>query len=161
MCRDKSKLTPMLSFVRDWKPGKHSVTISLIGTFPKDFVSRCYKFCQYISSWILHVLLLNFVFPGCDATHYTLNYIKWIKKTGAVSSYGCRITSIGIPMLKIRRSRNRLIFNLGILIPGKTVFIFKRAQITCSHKFTFRVETLVGCQIWAWQNVNPGQLCHE
>ena len=31
----------------------------------------------------------------------------------------CRLTSIGIPMLKIRRSRNRLIFNMGIPIPGK------------------------------------------
>ena len=29
-------------------------------------------------------------------------------------------------MLKIRRSRDRLIFNMGIPIPGKTVFILKR-----------------------------------
>ena len=31
----------------------------------------------------------------------------------------CVLTSIGIPMLKIRRSRDRLIFNMGIPIPGK------------------------------------------
>ena len=36
-----------------------------------------------------------------------------------VSIYRCRLTSIGIPMLKIRRSRDRLIFNVGIAIPWK------------------------------------------
>ena len=38
---------------------------------------------------------------------------------GAVSMQRCRLTSIGIPMLKIRRSRDRLIFNMGIPISGK------------------------------------------
>ena len=31
----------------------------------------------------------------------------------------CHLASIGIPMLKIRRSHDRLIFNMGIPIPGK------------------------------------------
>ena len=35
------------------------------------------------------------------------------------------LPAIGIPMLKIRRSRNRLIFNMGISTPGKTVFILR------------------------------------
>ena len=35
---------------------------------------------------------------------------------GAVSISRCRLTSIGTPKLKIRRSRDRLIFNLGIPI---------------------------------------------
>ena len=34
--------------------------------------------------------------------------------------------SIGIPMLKIRRSLNRVIFNMEIPIPGKTVFVLKQ-----------------------------------
>ena len=38
---------------------------------------------------------------------------------GAVSIQRCRLTSIGIPMLKIRRSHDRLIFNMGIPILGK------------------------------------------
>ena len=35
------------------------------------------------------------------------------------SQYKDGVTGIGIPMLKIRRSRDRLIFNMGIPIPGK------------------------------------------
>ena len=31
----------------------------------------------------------------------------------------CRLTSIGTPMLKIKQSRDCLIFNMGIPIPGK------------------------------------------
>ena len=42
---------------------------------------------------------------------------------GAVSILRCRLASIGIPMLKIRRFRDRPIFNKEIPIPGKTVFI--------------------------------------
>ena len=41
------------------------------------------------------------------------------KDTGAVSVWRGRLTSIGIPMLKIRRSRDRIIFNIKISIPGK------------------------------------------
>ena len=37
----------------------------------------------------------------------------------------CRLTSIGIPMLRIRRSHDRLIFNMRIPITGKMVFILK------------------------------------
>ena len=36
------------------------------------------------------------------------------------------ITSIGIPMLKISRSRDRLIFNMRIPIPGKDVLYIER-----------------------------------
>ena len=43
----------------------------------------------------------------------------------AVSIKRCRLTNIGISMLKIRRSRDRLIFNMEIPYLGKTVFILK------------------------------------
>ena len=38
---------------------------------------------------------------------------------GAVSIKRCCLTGIGIPTLKIRRSHDRLIFNMGISTPGK------------------------------------------
>ena len=34
-------------------------------------------------------------------------------------------------MLKIRRSRDRLIFNMGIPIPGKMLFILRRSPEVC------------------------------
>ena len=34
---------------------------------------------------------------------------------------------MAIPMLKIRRPLGRLIFNMGIAIPGKTVFLIETA----------------------------------
>ena len=37
---------------------------------------------------------------------------------GAIATYRCRLASIGIPKLKIRRSRDRLIFNMRIPISG-------------------------------------------
>ena len=35
---------------------------------------------------------------------------------------------MGIPMLKIRRPVGRLIFNMGIAIPSKTVFLIETAS---------------------------------
>ena len=48
---------------------------------------------------------------------------------------------MGIPMLKIRRSHDRLIFNMGIPIPGKKVFILKRGPGDCFVHYT----KSVGC----------------
>ena len=39
-------------------------------------------------------------------------------RQGTVSTERCRLTSTGIPMLKIRRSCDRIIFNMGIPLPG-------------------------------------------
>ena len=44
--------------------------------------------------------------------------LYWNGTLGAVSIKRC-LTGLGIPMLKIRRSGDRLIFNMGIPIPGK------------------------------------------
>ena len=43
---------------------------------------------------------------------------------------------MGIPMLKIRRPVGRLIFNMGIAIPSKTVFLIETAP------WLFRVKQL-------------------
>ena len=42
-----------------------------------------------------------------------------VGRWGGVSILKCRLTSIRILMLKIRRSRDRLIFNMESPIPGK------------------------------------------
>ena len=45
---------------------------------------------------------------------------------GGISVLRFHLTNIGIPMLKIRRSRDRLIFNMGSPYLGKTVFILRQ-----------------------------------
>ena len=42
-----------------------------------------------------------------------------LQKQGAVSIRKTVLPGVGIPMLKIRRPNGRLIFNMGIPIPGK------------------------------------------
>ena len=44
---------------------------------------------------------------------------SWLIILGVVSISRWCLTSVGIPMLKLRRSWDRLIFNMGITIPGK------------------------------------------
>ena len=44
---------------------------------------------------------------------------------GAVSIRKTVLPGMVIPMLKIRRPNGRLIFNMGIPIPGKTVFLIE------------------------------------
>ena len=46
-------------------------------------------------------------------------------KQGAVSIRKTVLLGMAIPMLKIRRPTGRLIFNMGIPIPGKTVFLIE------------------------------------
>ena len=46
---------------------------------------------------------------------------------GPVSIRKTVFPGMGIPMLKIRRPVGRLIFNMGIAIPGKTVFLIETA----------------------------------
>ena len=53
-------------------------------------------------------------------TTFNHKLIRTLNRTLATKSqYKDHLTSIGIIMLKIRRSRDRLIINMGILIPGK------------------------------------------
>ena len=54
---------------------------------------------------------------------------------------------MAIPMLKIRRPTGRLIFNMGIPIPGKTVFYIETMEeigicISIYNKPSDTVETL-------------------
>ena len=67
-----------------------------------------------------------------------------LQKSGAVSIYRCRLTSIGIPFIKIRRPHDHLIFIMEIPLPGNAVLILKQGprrrqgqdidQALCSQK---------------------------
>ena len=60
---------------------------------------------------------------------YPLSPVVW-----ASSQYQrCRLTGIGIPVLKIRRSHDRLIFNMGIPYITKTVFILREDPCSLSQ----------------------------
>ena len=54
---------------------------------------------------------------------------------------------MAISMLKIRRPLGRLIFNMGIAIPGKTVFLIETApwpvETLITYKFQFRLIYVV------------------
>ena len=56
--------------------------------------------------------------------------------------YRCRLTSIGIPMLKIRRSGDRLIFNMGIPIPGKDSLYIETGPWSSSKVVGLRLADL-------------------
>ena len=78
----------------------------------------CYKFpWRYskneISGWV-RIWWYVITFPSC----LHLSQITMIKAAWESSQYK-DVVSIGIPMSKVRRSRNRLIFNMGIPITGK------------------------------------------
>ena len=59
---------------------------------------------------------------------------------GAVLIYRCCLTSTGSPWLKIRRSRDCLIFNMGIPIPGRTAFVLRRDPGHVNVMFDVDVE---------------------
>ena len=74
---------------------------------------------------------------------------------------------MAIPMLKIRRPNGRLIFNMGIAIPSKTVFLIETAPWvpygvqelpTCMYKDCCGVPILFKPYI---TSPEPDQYCHE
>ena len=69
---------------------------------------------------------------------------------GPDSIYRCRLTSIGIPMLKIRRSRDRLVLNMEIPIPGKDGLYIETGPWQTASNGT------ICCMAWPLQ---PHQVC--
>ena len=51
-------------------------------------------------------------------------------------------------MLKIRRPLGRLIFNMGIAIPGKTVFLIETAPWTTFLMFEYFLNPVLICYEW-------------
>ena len=63
---------------------------------------------------------------------------------------------MAISMLKIRRPLGRLIFNMGIAIPGKTVFLFEKAP-----RFSFflsAVQPQMEAHIWTDSGIAKSSL---
>ena len=55
--------------------------------------------------------------------------------TWALSQYKNGLSRYGIPMLKIRRSQDRLIFNMGIPIPVRRhIYIETPRRVQCHRK---------------------------
>ena len=67
---------------------------------------------------ILNTSLYEFRLYTTDISLINVELQLENENLGGVSLQKCRLTGIGIPMLKIRRSPDRLIFNTGIPIPG-------------------------------------------
>ena len=65
----------------------------------------------------------------------------------APSQYRPSYLRMAISMLKIRRPLGRLIFNMGIAIPGKTVFLIETApwkHVTCGWRYQFhQVQVII------------------
>ena len=60
----------------------------------------------------------------CDVLYFSL--CRRATKQGSGSIWRRWLTSIRIPIIRIRRSQDRLIFMMEISIPGKMVFRFRR-----------------------------------
>ena len=67
------------------------------------------------------------IITGVALFHLTQWWAWWAAFLGAVSIRKTVFPGMGIPMLKIRRPVGRLIFNMGITIPSKTVFLIETA----------------------------------
>ena len=71
-----------------------------------------------------------------DIFHAILSAIPWWPDPEHCGRLNIKMSYqyIGIPMLKIRWSRDRLIFNMGIPYLGKTVFILRRGPVLSLHR---------------------------
>ena len=63
---------------------------------------------------------------------------------GPVSISRCRLTSLGIPIIKIRLSWDSLIFIMGIPIPVKRVFLLRQGP-ALSDSYDLMSHVLLGC----------------
>ena len=60
-----------------------------------------------------------------------------------------------ISMLKIRRPLGRLIFNMGIAIPGKTVFLIE----TAPWKLIIYLDEYCSLMMWSWFHLMRCVIC--
>ena len=82
------------------------------------WVSMNYFVLYWFCVWADFTHIFQGYFTQCpSAGEATLTEGKY--KTWGPPQYKDRLTSVGITLLKIRRSHDRLIFNTGILMPGK------------------------------------------
>ena len=83
-----------------------------------------YKIESLIMAAILKIVVSWFKFPNnmIPSSVLIIYQHRLDNDLGAVSIRKTVLLGMVIPMLKIRRPSGRLIFNMGIPIPGKTVF---------------------------------------
>ena len=72
------------------------------------------------SEWYFHIKM--------SYCHYMMSCFYNGRLKESVSHFSIRMHHNRIPIIKIRRSRDRLIFIMAIPIPGNTVFVLKRSQ---------------------------------
>ena len=109
----------MNNFLHPRKTILYNYSSSFNGCLAKPPWKSDYILQAWMSNYIPPKMMYMITYPNCSIHNRTCHQ-------GAVSVQRCCLTSIGIPMLKIRRSCDPLIFNMGIPIPGKTVFILKQ-----------------------------------
>ena len=80
----------------------------------------------------------------CGASDNSSLFSAATHDLGAVSIRKTVLPGMAIPMLKIRRPNGRLIFNMGIAIPSKTVFLIETAP-SLWHR-------LPAAAYWTYQN---------
>ena len=66
---------------------------------------------------------------------------------------------MAIPMLKIRRPVGRLIFNMGIAIPSKTVFLIETAPRLLSIRYQDIISIIAGIVLIALLGINFSENC--
>ena len=69
-------------------------------------------FIESVTQWHVRQLIqgINWTYKRYIYTYSMLSVCRHFSKTGDVSIYGCHLTGIGIPIIKIRRSHDNLIF---------------------------------------------------
>ena len=92
---------------------KKSCVFNVADVYAKHF----YFYQSYLKGFFMNTILSSMLTPLV------------LKSGGRINIKRRHVTSIGIPMLKIRRSHGRLIFNMGILIPWKMVFILRQGPV--------------------------------
>ena len=97
--------------------------------FSLNNVLQQFSFLLVNSIWhlktkVVESNLAKWMWIDCDIS---MDNIVLSNSQGAVSIRKTVLPGMAIPMLKIRRPLGRLIFNMGIAIPGKTVFLIETA----------------------------------
>ena len=99
------------------------------------------------------MITLNTSVFTCEQSQHCIETIKcW--HLGAVSIKRCCLTGIGISMLKIRRSHDSLIFNLGIPISGKDGLYIETGPSSSRAMRSLHISSAIFNHVW-WAKMDP------
>ena len=107
-------------------------------TFWNAFLGMKKVYCMWVNQWYCHFITIISTLMVLKLGYYgqTLSIAWLLISTGATSIKRCCLTGIGISMLKIRRSCDRLILNMRIAIPGKDGFVLRLGPGPLHHQYT-------------------------